>query len=329
MHFRKIFAIAAVAALFTAGFPAEAQNNKDADDGIELLVPIPNPPASITRLDERCNYILDHFWDNFNYKNAFSAQKRFDKTLGQFFAFTPYATADTVHIAVDRLINNFAKAKPQLLVDLCAVAEKWTHGDSAEYASDELYFPFVDAVVKNKKAKGPQRARFEAQHRQMLNSMVGSDISNFEFTKPDGSKATMADARAPHVMLIFADPDCADCLLTKARLSADFVIEALVKNDILKVVVIYPGEANDEAWMKEAASMPEGWIVGANPEADLLFEIPDTPTIYYLNDDLKVKVKNVAVDNILMAFHSLIQNAVNEQNAASDTPEQPASTPNE
>ncbi len=321
----KFFAI--IAAFFAVYVSAPAYGQTDAtkaDDDIELLVPVPQPDKSIIRLDERCNYILYHFWDNFNFKNAFSARKRFEKTFGTFLEFTPYATADTVHLVLDRMIKDVAKAKPQMLLDLCEIAESYCHGDSAEYASDELYYPFVEAVVTNKKAKGPTRARFEAQYRQLQNSRVGSDISGFTFTRPDGTTMKLGDVSAPHVLLMFVDPECVDCRLAKARLSADFVISAFVKNDILDIVTVYPGEATDGEWASDAASMPEGWITGANPEADLDFEIPQTPTIYYAYRDdngVVVKAKNVRVDNVLNAFHSIMENA-GKNNAEPDFPTQ-------
>ncbi len=302
----------------------QAQIVDNTDDGIELLVPVPEVPSSIVRLDERCNYILDHFWDNFNYKNAFSARKRFEKTMGTYFAFTPYATADTVHMTIDRLIKGFEKARPQLLLDLCETAEHWTYGDSAQYSSDEMYYPFVEAVVKNKKAKGPKRARYELQYRQMQNSRIGSNISDYSLTRPDGSTMTLADIKAPHILLMFVDPGCTDCLLAKARLSADYVMDALVKNDIVAVLPIYVGDPNDVEWLAEAASMPEKWIPAANAEADLDFEIPNSPTIYYAYNDgtgAVVKAKKAEVHNVLNAFHSIMQNASVPTNTPNETVE--------
>lgn len=309
MKLKAIIATAIVAVFTFSTTGIFAQTSSAADDNT-ILVPIPEPPASITRLDERCNYILDHYWDNFDIRQALSAKKRFHNTMGQFFAFTPYATADTVHMAIDRLIANVGKAKPQYLLDLCLAAEPWVHGDTAEYASDELYFPFVKAVVENKKVKGPEKARIEAQYRIISNSSVGVDASAFSFVTPDGQQKTLADVNAPHIMLMFVDPECIDCRLAKARFTADYVIDALVKNDIIDIVAIYPGDPSDEAWVKESSeSLPKEWIVGANPEADLIFDLPQMPTIYYLDGKHIIKVKNVAIDNVLSAFHSLIENA--------------------
>ncbi len=306
----KLLSLIALSLIVTGITPfvsAQTQAEDDTDDGVELLVPIPEPPKSIARLDERCNYILDHFWDNYNFKNAFSSRKRFDKTFGQYMSFMPYATADTVHMSINRMIKGVEKAKPQYLLDLCEMAEKWTYTDSAEYQSEEIYMPFLEAVATNKKVKGPEKARYEAQYKKLSYSRVGANVGDFAFTCPDGTSKAIKDVETPHILLMFVDPDCIDCRLAKARLDADYVIKAFIDNKLLTIVAIYVGEPTDADWQAEAASMPEHWVVGAAPDADMLFDIKGSPSVYYIDSNHDVKVKNVAVDNILAAFRSLLQ----------------------
>jgi hypothetical protein len=266
---------------------------------------MPQAPESITRLDQRCNYIISRYWDKFNPKSSFSSLERLDNTFGQFISLTPYATADTVHMAVDHLISVVQKAKPENLLTLAKIAEKWVYADTAEYLSEELYFPFIEAIVKDKKAKGPERARFQAQYDQLLNSRVGVKVNSLSYTKIDGTTGSLNDVTAPHVLLFFYDPECTDCRFAKARLSADYSLQTLIDNNIVAVMAIYPGDA-DEDWREDAKSLPESWIVGANPEIDRKFTMRYQPEIYYLDAERTIRVKDVAVDNILNTFKQFI-----------------------
>jgi hypothetical protein len=277
---------------------AHAQNT-------DLLVEVPKVPENITRLDERCNYIVSKYWERCNIKSAFSSLHRLDATLGQFLDFTPYATADTVHMAIDNLIKSVEKTGAENVLKLGRLAEKWTYADSAEYLSEELYYPFCEAVAKNKKIKGAEKARFEAQYKQLTNSRAGVQNPMLQFTRPDGTVGTLADITAPHVLLFFMDPECSDCRLAKIRLNADYAIDALVKNNILAIVAIYPGE-NDDAWKEYAAELPAEWSVGYWPEAETYFTMDSTPMLYYLDPDRIIKVKNIAVDNVLTAFKQFL-----------------------
>lgn len=143
---RRMATIAVIATIAVpASYAAEPQ----------LLVEMPVPPSEIVRMDQRANYILDNFWKNCNFKSIFSSKERLDYTMGQFFALTPLATADTVHIAINRLLTGVEKSAPKQLPELARIAERWTYADSAEYQSDELYLPFVKAVVDCKKSRVP------------------------------------------------------------------------------------------------------------------------------------------------------------------------------
>lgn len=100
---RRMATIAIIATIAVpASYAAEPQ----------LLVEMPVPPSEIVRMDQRANYILDNFWKNCNFKSIFSSKERLDYTMGQFFALTPLATADTVHIAINRLLTGVENRHP-------------------------------------------------------------------------------------------------------------------------------------------------------------------------------------------------------------------------
>lgn len=304
-----------IAAIFV--FTAVATIASFASNDEKMLVEMPTPPDEIVRMDQRANYILDNFWKNCNFKSIFSSKERLDYTMGQFFALTPLATADTVHIAINRLLTGVKKAAPKQLAELAHIAERWTYADSAEYQSDELYLPFVKAVVDCKKIKGAERARFEAQYTILTSSSVGCIVPDFEFVRPDGTTGHFAEVDAPYILLMFFDPDCADCRLAKARFSADYSINWLCQKNILKIVAIYPGEDCDQ-WRAEALDMPDTWVKGSYADADTYFAMPTMPMLYYIDKQHVVQVKDIKPDNVLKAFQSLVRSIVNSVAADSD-----------
>ena len=212
-----VVAVTAFVGIVSAG----AQSSVPAGD---LVVPIPAVPEEMSRLDERCNYIVDNFWKNAAFKSAFSSLDKMDATV--------------VHQALETLITGVEKADAKNLIKLARMAEKWTGSDTAEYASEELFFPFVKAVATSKKVKDPEKARYQALYRQLNNSRQGARVADFSFTCPDGSTGKLSDVTSPSVLLVFYEPDCIDCRLAKARLSSDYVLPALVKSGVLSVIAI-------------------------------------------------------------------------------------------
>lgn len=287
------------AVLLTATTGIYAQNDA-------LLVDVPVPPEQIQRLDERCNYIVDNFWKRLNFKSAFSSLDRMEATLGQFLSVTPYATADTVFMAIDRLIAGVEKADAKNLLPLARMAERWTVGDTAQYASEDLMLPFAKAVAASKKLKGADKEYYALMAQRMENSRVGATPADFTFTVPDGSIARLSEVTAPTVLIFFYDPSDFDSRLARTRLGNEYVVKTLIDHNLLQVVAIYPGEPTDE-WQADVASMPDRWVIGAAPGIDRYFTIKGMPQIYFLDEDRRITDKDFNVDAAIMYFNQFLR----------------------
>lgn len=278
--------------------------------GADTYFPYPTPPEALTTLSERTNYLVEHFWERCNLKSAFSSRAKLAGAFRDYVSFMPYASADTVHESINRLIDKVKGDKNNLLT-LGEIAESALYGDSAEVLSDELYIPFAAAVAANKKIPAASRARFEHQARVLANSQVGAVAPALPFETIDGSKSDLSKIESPYTLLFFNDPDCDDCALVKARLAADFSTRQLIDKGILKIVSIYPDSPSDE-WKESAARYPETWVVGASEEADDTFDMRNAPVMYFLDKNRKIIAKNMVIDNVINAFN-VINNAQTAQ----------------
>lgn len=274
--------------------------------GADTYFPYPTPPEALTTLSERTNYLVEHFWDRCNLKSAFSSRAKLAVAFRDYVSFMPYASSDTVHESITRLINEVKGNKNNLLT-LGEIAESALYSDSAEVLSDELYIPFATAVASNKKIPGASRARFEHQARVLTNSQLGAVAPPLPFETVDGVKSDLSKVESPYILLFFNDPDCDDCTLVKARLAADFSTRQLIDKGILKIVSIYPDSPSDE-WKESVSRYPATWVVGASEEADDTFDMRNAPVMYFLDKDRKIIAKNMVIDNVINAFN-MINNA--------------------
>ena len=267
------------------------------------LFPYPVVPDDIQRLDERCDYLVSHFWDRCNFKQAFSSMNKLSEAFNDFLPPVPFASADTVHAAIDRLIANVKKSPDQTL-KLAKIAERWLYSDSAEFRSEEVYLPFARAVAQNKKINGAERARFEQQVQLIENSGLGAKVKDLPFTTPEGFKSNLGELTAPNILLFINDPTCDDCAMARLRLSADINANRLIEQGVLQIVSIYPDAADNE-WLQASASYPANWIVGAMPDADMYFSLRTIPQFYFLDGDHKVIAKDFPIENIFRALAAL------------------------
>lgn len=272
----------------------------------QTLFPYPQAPDELATLRQRCNYLVDHFWDRCNFATAFSSKERLNKAFGDWVGFMPHASADTVHMAIDRLIAKFNK-EPRKTLDLAQMAENWLWSDTAAIHSDEVYLPFAKAAAGNKKLSAAERARFAAHTRILENSSVGMALPSMQLYSPFGEKSLLSDYKAKMVIVLFNDPECLDCKMTRVRLSADYNANKLIERGDLKIICVYPGGANDAEWVSVAPEYPKNWVVVAAPDADDLFDLRTMPNIYYADEAGVIRVKNIQIDNLLNAMRMLNQ----------------------
>lgn len=268
--------------------------------------PYPQVPEDLTSLTQRCNFLVDKFWERCNIKQSFSSVEKVGEAFGDWVSFMPYATADTIFPAIDRYIEDVAKTGGDNLKAMVEIAEQWMYTDSAEYYSEELYLPFCKAGAEHKKMPKKDKARYAAQLRVLENSSLGKTVGPFDYQLADGTKGNFADVIASRVILLFMTPDDFECSLAKARLAADYNLNALVNSGLVKVMAITPGQPTEQ-WKADAASYPEGWIVAAMPDAEAVFDLSAKPSIYYLNARHKVLGKHLSVDNMLLGLRQINQ----------------------
>jgi len=269
------------------------------------LFPYPEPPKDMVNLYDRCNYLVYKFWDQCDIKSAFSAKAKLNHAFGDWLSFMPYASADTVYMAIDNFHKSFKKSGKHSL-EIAKMAEAWLYSDSARYRSDELYGRFVDAAVANKKIPADERKHFEAQKLILDNSSVGAKVPDIELTRDDGSKTSFYADSAEYTLLMIYEGDCMDCSFARVRLSADMVLNQLNDADIVRVISLYAGEP-DAAFAEAVAPYPKAWLNVASPETAKYFDMRVKPAIYYLDKDHKIIGKELVVDNILEAFRTLIK----------------------
>lgn len=292
-------------------FPAiaAAQTNSGSTTRIDdpdagRLFPYPVVPDSKVTLDQRCNYLVYHFWDRANIKQTFSTVSKLKDAFGDWASFMPYATADTVMMSINRYIASVEKADSKRVPEMVSIAEHWFQGDSAQYASDALFLPFCQAAARSKKIDSASRARYARKAKILQSSGVGNRVPDIQYTDTAGVARHLDDVIASRVILLFADPDCLDCSLTKARLAADYNLKSMIDRGLVKVVVLYDP---DSEWQGAAKSCPETWETGAAAALDDYFDIPSYPCLYYLDGRHRVLAGKVDLDSMLAALRVIYE----------------------
>ncbi len=269
----------------------------------ETYFPYPLVPDSISSLEGRSNFLITHFWDFCDLKKGFSSRAKMAGAFRDYLTFMPYANARVVHRSIAKFLKDIEK-QPEDMAFIAHKAEEFVHSDTANIFSDEIYLPFARAVVENKRSSKEERDYFEPQVKVLTATMINTSMPDISYTDRNGNKAVFAPDSSQVIILFFTEPENSDALLAKARLNADSKAASFVKDGILRIVAIAKTEPGEE-WLNFAKTLPEDWIVGANPDIDKIYDIRAIPSFYVVDQSGNILLKNANIDRIIAILSKL------------------------
>ena len=277
-----------------------AQENADVQtsEAPKTLFEYPQAPDTITSFQDRANYVIQKFWDNFDVSKQITDLAAFDGAFQDYLNFFPHAHKTVVFNSIKSLMNK-AQCNKTNFVLIAQCAEKNLYSPLAVFASDEAYLPFAEAVVKNASLKKEIRELYRKQIEKINQNMVGALCPELNVTGLDGKKGKLSELFGNELtILFFNDGECPDCSLDRIRLSTNVMINNLISEGKVKVVCISPKKYSKE-WAEDAKTWADNWTIVASDDVANTFDLRISPCIYIINREKKIDEKNVTVNMLL------------------------------
>jgi hypothetical protein len=287
-----------IIALMLAGLRLSAQGQL-AEQLPGTLFAYPMAPDTCSTLEARCNYIITHFWDNYDISKPIKDLETFENTFRDFVDFFRYGHRNVVMSTVRDFVNK-AQSNTSNLQRVGEVAERALYGTEAEYWSDEVYVAFAKALASSKKLPKDVRDHYGAQLARINAVQVGATL-DFEFIDTDGVKRRLSEFPAKSYLLLFVD-DSTDSTIGRLRLSTDVALNALLDSGNSTLVCLSMNKYTSE-WATVAAGYANNWIVGCN--ADLLkqLDLRAFPCCYVLDEQRTIVNKSLSVEGLMSAVN--------------------------
>lgn len=68
--------------------------------------PTPLVPDSLKTLQQRSEFMVEHYWDFCDFKKSFSSKPKMAESFNTYLSFMPYASAEVTHMAVAKFLKN-------------------------------------------------------------------------------------------------------------------------------------------------------------------------------------------------------------------------------
>ena len=282
-------------AVGSAGLPVYSQTTEENVIYIDPLFEYPVAPEEIISLQDKSEWLMEHFWDSFDFKRKEAVdQNALNDAFNVYSHPMRWASRDAVLKSTDRIIASLVK-NPVLLLQFTKAAEENLYGPRAETYIDEVYLRYLDALVGSKKITPARKARYIRQNKILKNSLVGTIPPTFVFDTPNGVKERFRPGLL--TVIEFGDPDCTDCRHAKLKMDTDLKFSSAVEKGLVNVLFIIPDP--EDNWQDSLAEYPKLWHTGASDEVSDLYDLRSTPYFYVIGTDGKIIDKTESVDKAM------------------------------
>ena len=289
-------------------------------------VPFPQVgvPALLTDPQERLDYAVLHFWDAFadtsrtgavcdTARVAGVARDEVEEKYGLFATLLGQVAPKTAEAAMVRLYERADRCERRdtasnLFETLVEFTEKYLFDPNSPVRSEDCYLPFVERLAGSDLIRLGMRQAYTFDAGICRLNRTGTPAADFRFTDLKGTTRSLYGIRSPYTLLFFSNPGCEACKAIIDQLQASPRVAALLAAGTLAVVNVYI-DTDLDAWRAYAPVYPAAWHSGYDPDyvirTDLLYAVRAIPSLYLLDADKTVLLKDVPPERLFAALDKL------------------------
>lgn len=280
-----------------------------------IIVPdtfvLPDMPVGMDDPDDRAKYLVMHYWDKFDFA---------DSTLTERPDITEQAFVDYINIlyyvstdeAKESLKNTLKEAElnNKMYRYFAYLFDKYFYEPNSPFRNEEFYIPVLEQVTKSSLLSDAEMSKYTFQLEMTKVNRVGHTASDFTYTLQNGDSKKLSSLKSEYTILIFSNPDCATCAAaTRMLANSEVINKALSLNSpsrtMLTILTVYPDDDIEE-WERHVPELPQNWVhsydKGMNITTQKLYDIKAIPTIYLLDKNKKVILKDTTIDTLESFF---------------------------
>lgn len=299
--------------LFCVSIISCQQNKKTSEvaitDSTKVSYAPPKAPTHIEGDEGKINYVFNHFWDNFNFRDTV---KIFDPQYGEqaiadYIGYFPLVRLDTLAEGIESVFNE-AKIEPSVFEFFKFQFENYLSNPNSPMRNDEYYEKVVEYLISSGKVTPDDKIKYETLLPLLKKNKPGSIATDFNYLSVDGNNSKFSTIESPFTLLIFYEPGCSNCEETIEQIKANPGFNSVVDKGALKIVAIYP-DGNIDIWKNYQKNIPSNWINGVDVKQEILnkglYIIKATPTIYLMDKDKKVILKDTNLNQVIQFFQNI------------------------
>lgn len=310
IKFFSFFAFSAVCGLFLLSCSnGGSTDKKNAVDTVQAF-PFPEIPSLITDVEHRMNYLLQNYWNNFDFTDSVM-QKQADVAEQGLVDFLSLLSSDDVSDwLIEESIDNFCvkmEAYPLSRKLFMENIDRYLYNPDSPCYNESLYTVYLNRMLESRFIDEDSKLSLKFRLSLIQRNNPGDTATDFTYFLPDGSKRTLmqTDTGEGRLLIIFYDPFCTSCQQIMSHLIENNSLREWVRDKKLTVLAVYT-EDSLEDWRSSISHMPADWIVAHDNmviKDKALYDLKAMPSLYLLDRNKKVILKDASASAVLKALY--------------------------
>lgn len=224
-----------------------------------------------------------------------------EQALANFIEILPYAPQRNK--AVKQMLASAEKGGREMLDYFLTLYEKYLYDPNSPLRNSELYIPVLEYIQVSKALTSEEKERPAQLLRLARKNRPGRKAEDFVYTLADGRNGRLSQVKAEFTILFFNAPDCDECRRVHDCLASVGQFYDWIAGGRLAILSVYP-DADLVMW--RAAWYPKEWISGYDAgqviTKEEVYDLVASPTLYLLDKDKNVILKDATLEQILEYF---------------------------
>ncbi len=250
------------------------------------------PPMTMTSQEDAVSYLLDNFWDKFNFTDTlFVTQKtELELAVSNYIYYLSLGDSVDVSKSLSSLIEE-SHQNQEMHYAIIDNLTKYISDPNSPMRNELVNVSMLEALIASNKTDSIEKAAHIYTLNNVRKNMVGSRATDFDYTTKNGDKGSMHALKSKYTLLLFYNIGCHTCSESIAELYNNSNIKRLVASKDLTVLSI---NSDKTSW--EEGKIPAEWIDCRDDNSCIddkkLYDIPAIPSIYLLDEKKNVILKD-------------------------------------
>lgn len=285
-----------------------------------VAFPLVNPPAMMEDAQDRADYLALHYWDAFaDTSRVYSRDTslvggvrkvEFEQKFADWASCLSMVRFDVGCKAVETLYAKMALCEGKdtssnIFESVNDLVYKYLYDPNSPLRYEDLYGIYARKLSSSEFVSPLKQAEYKDDARLCALNRTGTKAADFRFSDKNGKIHTLYSIKAEWILLFFSNPGCKACSDIIDYLKSSEVIQYMIRSGELAVLNIYIDE-DLEAWKSYMPIYPENWYNGFDPDyiirTDMLYHVRAIPSLYVLDKDKKVVMKDATEENVFAFF---------------------------